>query len=274
MDDIEKLLSSISLKNECFSNKEIIGKLISQRREAERLRHRRYRYLLFARWSIAASVAVVLTIILFIFNAPMKFETNSENMLVKLPDGSEVELMKNSELRYNRIQWLLNRNLHLSGNALFSVTTGEKFTVITQSGNVSVLGTEFYVEQQGDNLHVDCYKGRVLVKTNVGSQILKAGESVACNSQEIVFSTQKDSLLDVVEPLPEYLIYDNSKLVTVVEKIEEIYSISIRPLDLCRGLRYTGSLPTANLEEALEIVFNTCDIAYSINGDIVNIRRK
>ena len=77
----------------------------------------------------------------------------------ELPDGSKVKLMGNSFLSYNRVTWFWERKLQLLGKALFKVTPGKTFTVQTEAGDVSVLGTKFLVVQQGKKMLVNCEEG-------------------------------------------------------------------------------------------------------------------
>lgn len=266
---IEKILSEVSYKEDVtMPNKKLIGDIISQEREKLRKKEKARPHMIFARWSIAASIAIILTVALGFLFANTTFSTQSGKLAVTLPDGSNVEMQANSELHYNRLNWLLSRTLSLKGVATFAVTKGSKFTVETQVGNISVLGTKFLVDQEDDNLHVDCFEGRVNVATDDGDKIIGAGETVDYNSTDgMKLSKQK-------EKLPNYFIYNNISLKNVVEQLEKIYNVNIQPKGLYQGLQYTGEIATGDLEEALDVVFSSCGLGYSIDGSTIHLNQK
>lgn len=76
--------------------------------------------------------------------------------------------------------------MQLLGKASFNVTKGKTFTVSTEAGDVTVLGTKFLVDQQGKKMFVNCEEGSVKVETAVGNHTLLAGESVRCDETKIV----------------------------------------------------------------------------------------
>ena len=98
-------------------------------------------------------------------------------MNYELPDGSTVQVMENSRLTYNHITWLWERKLQLLGKASFNVTKGKTFTVRTEAGDVTVLGTKFLIDQQGKKMTVNCEEGSVQVETAVGKRTLLARET-------------------------------------------------------------------------------------------------
>lgn len=98
-----------------------------------------------------------------------------------LPDGSVVKLNQNAVATYNSATWFLDREIDLmAGEAFFEVEKGEKFTVETALGDISVLGTSFNVSLTGSNLKVACKTGKVKVDLPKGKEalILTPGKSV------------------------------------------------------------------------------------------------
>ena len=62
--------------------------------------------------------------------------------------------------------------MQLLGKASFNVTKGKTFTVSTEAGDVTVLGTKFLVDQQGKKMFVNCEEGSVKVETAQGDALL------------------------------------------------------------------------------------------------------
>lgn len=207
-------------------------------------------------WSIAASVAIMLGLGWgsYTFCEKSYTATGSE-LAVVLPDNSTATLDAGSSLKYNRIGWLLRRNVSLGGKALFAGEHGKGFKVITPEGTIAVLGTEFLVAEQTGTLHVECLSGSVLVEAPQGEQILHQAEQVTFDENGMHFS----------KIWPEYESCDNLPLSEVVQLIEEIYGISIEGVDKYSHYTYSGVIPTTNMEMALELVFDSCNIKYTVS---------
>src|SRR5690606_17662150 len=109
--------------------------------------------------------------------------------------GSMVLLNSLSELTYKKSSWNDNREVHLQGEAYFQVEKGNRFTVVTSAGNVSVLGTHFNVKQRGNYFEVTCFEGLVAVKTPTDSILLPAGKNF-----QIINGRVKQGITDRVEP--------------------------------------------------------------------------
>lgn len=160
----------LPLVGEIFSRKKEIGdKLKLQREESHKIALSRRRKQGAGRsfsfsWGVAAAVVLLLGIGGY-FLAEEKVVTDNTAMNYELPDGSTVQVMENSRLTYNHITWLWERKLQLLGKASFNVTKGKTFTVRTEAGDVTVLGTKFLIDQQGKKMTVNCEEGSVQVET-------------------------------------------------------------------------------------------------------------
>lgn len=253
MDDsnIEKLLSEIKLERTPFLRKEVIGAFLIEERKRQRSLSKQ-RHSLVLRWSIAATVALIVGFFALYQSAEIQYITKGETLCINLPDYSVVDIKEHSEIHYNRLTWHLKRELTLSGTATFAVTKGKKFKVNTSSGIISVLGTKFLVAQSNELLHVACYEGSVKVQTRTESQMVKAGESVDCDKNGGI------QLYEQPKPLPKYLNYDNVPLIEILEELERIYGVSFFPKNICQGLHFTGTVATDNLNDALEVVLSSC----------------
>ena len=195
-------------------------------------------------------------------NAEEKVVTDNTAMNYELPDGSSVQVMENSRLTYNHITWLWERKLQLLGKASFNVTKGKTFTVSTEAGDVTVLGTKFLVDQQGKKMFVNCEEGSVKVETAVGNHTLLAGESVRCDETKIVPVEKKAEESE----FPEVLGYEDDPLINVVADIEHIFKVTVVGHEKCEGLTYNGTVLTKDLNATLEKVFGSCGISYQIRG--------
>ena len=224
----------LPLVGEIFSRKKEIGdKLKLQREESHKIALSRRRKQGAGRsfsfsWGVAAAVVLLLGIGGY-FLAEEKVVTDNTAMNYELPDGSTVQVMENSRLTYNHITWLWERKLQLLGKASFNVTKGKTFTVRTEAGDVTVLGTKFLIDQQGKKMTVNCEEGSVQVETAVGKRTLLAGESVHCDENKIVPVEKKAEESE----FPEVLGYEDDPLINVVADIEHIFEVTVVGHEKC-----------------------------------------
>lgn len=267
-ESLEKYLEEgkLPLIGEKFSRRKEIGdKLKLQREEGHKIALSRRRKQGAGRsipfsWGIAVMFLLLLGIGGY-YLSEKKIVTEGTAMAYELPDGSNVQIMENSSLTYNRITWLWERKLQLFGKASFEVTKGKTFTVNTEAGAVTVLGTKFLVDQQGKKMFVNCEEGSVKVETAVGKRTLVAGESVRCDENKIVPVPKPDD-----PEFPEVLGYEDDPLVNVVADIELIFKVTVVGREKCDGLTYNGTILTKDLNATLQNVFGSCGISYELRG--------
>ena len=58
-------------------------------------------------------------------------------------DGTKIHVSPRSIIQYNEKTWTTQRKVFLEGQAFFEVEKGSPFTVITEQGQINVLGTKF-----------------------------------------------------------------------------------------------------------------------------------
>ena len=112
------------------------------------------------RWllSIAASIVVLFGLFFILGDDIVTIETNyGEQRTIVLLEGSEVILNSKSTLTYDKDNWENNRELSLEGEGYFKVKKGSTFTVVTDNGNVQVLGTQFNVNSTTDLFEPYCF---------------------------------------------------------------------------------------------------------------------
>ena len=170
--DVDKLLSRIVYKAPANSRMEEIGGILARRRAAIR-RKETFRHRLM-QWSIAAGIVVMSVLGCLVHFSRVDIDSGEREVACVLPDGSEVTVMPNSGLSYNRFTWTLRRRVLLNGEALFSVTHGRRFGVTTPAGRVAVLGTRFRVIQRGEDMLVECYEGAVRVEVVAAKLVVRS----------------------------------------------------------------------------------------------------
>ena len=220
--------------------------------------------------NIWLKIAAVLIIALSV--GLTSFYLNSRTLTAKvaatptftLPDNSEVTLAANSTIKYNNLKWKFKRSVSLTGEAYFKVSKGSSFVVQTELGQVEVLGTKFNVKQYKDAFKVTCYEGRVKVSANNQIQFITAQEEVVLSNQNLVKSKRNLSK----QPLwvNHKLKFDSVLFNEISKKLKQFYEVDVT-LKTESNKKFTGVLPTTDLNKALEIISQVYHLKVNKIGD-------
>ena len=190
----------------------------------------------------------------------------------ELPDGTQGWLNSGSSIQYTS-HFEKNRNVRLSGEAWFEVTTDKKhpFVVSTPALNVQVLGTKFNVVAFADEnvTEVVLQEGKVQVEGNVKtfSAELKPNErfiydgqkktSTIHNVHAAQFSAWKDGLL----------VFRNEPLSEVLKRIGRWYNVEIVMTDPhLLKFRYRATFQDEQIEEVIRLISLTAPIEYTFEN--------
>ncbi|MEL6811503.1 MAG: FecR family protein [Bacteroidota bacterium] len=224
---------------------------------------------------VAAALVLFLGVYLSFFNTTDTDTTflaqNGETKEFILPDRSEVVLNAGSNISYESEDWGQNRNLNLEGEAYFKVAKGSKFTVHTDQGTVSVLGTQFKVKAREHFFEVVCYEGMVQVEHHGKMTKLPGGSSIK------MFENNRLGKTLVTDTEPSWL-HRKSSFISVpyqevIDELQRQYNIAIAPLDsVTNDTLFTGSFTHENLETALEAITIPLNLSYKIEGNNVVLK--
>lgn len=193
---------------------------------------------------VAASLLVLISISIFIYrlsaphNAKQQTEMvtvsaqRGERKTIKLPDGSTVSLNSGAIIQYPAAFSGDNRQIHLTGEAFFDVTTDKKKPFVVTAGGfeTTVLGTSFDVNQTEGTIYVTVETGRV--------RVAKAGrpeEVTLEKGQQATFDPSQDRFRKTAVVTAKYTDWKNHTLrfdeITVgeaFEKMEAWYDVTIQ----------------------------------------------
>ena len=225
-------------------------------------------------YAAAASIAILFSFVYFLTNSNESFTTSfGEQMAIVLPDGSEVQLNSKSSLSYKKSDWFDGeRTLELKGEGYFKVKKGSKFSVNSENGKVSVLGTQFNVKTLGSYFEVLCYEGKVQVENKDTKEILTQGLSFRKIDKNI---SEKGSF-NASKPL--WLIgessFKNVPLNFVLDEIEKQYNVKINNKNVNLSMLYTGTFSNNQLDLALQTICVPLSIQFVVNNNTVTISKK
>ena len=223
-----------------------------------------------------------------------KFNRGTAVEVIRLEDGSTIELAPGSMVNYSRHFGNL-RKIHLSGEALFRVAKDAERPFLVYANNLvtRVLGTTFTVRSFKDAKEstVEVQEGRVSVYkqadfelSGTGSQSLSKGIVLTAN-QKIVFQKDGDelvkSLVDVPKVVPSIksqpdFVYRNTPIGEVLTDIEHAYQVDIIfDEEQLKDCPVTATLINQSLLEKIEIICETIEARFEVlDGQIVVYGKK
>ncbi|WP_299889902.1 FecR family protein [uncultured Lacinutrix sp.] len=222
---------------------------------------------------VAAVITICFGFYYFTSNIDTSIKTEiAQKESISLPDESQVILNAMSTLTYNDNNWDSNRNLDLNGEAYFKVAKGEKFTVNTTSGSISVLGTEFNVKNRDDLFEVICYEGSVKVESELHSKILKPGERFLILDNIFI----KD--LTVIETNPYWInnesAFKSMPFSQVIAEFERQYNVSIDVNNINTKKLFTGSFGHDNIDVAIKAITIPLNLTFTRNSNKISLKRE
>ena len=221
---------------------------------------------LIPKWIYAVAACVILFIgYNFMFQETVYVTQIAEQTEFKLPDNSEVRLNADSKITFTEFNWKNDRKLNLQGEAFFKVQKGETFTVTSNQGDVTVLGTQFSVNSRVDTYIVQCYEGKVQVA-------LKESETVILTKgKAVVFQKGKLEKYTIVEAQPDWLSNESSfyniNIKEVVAELERQYNIKVTGKEHLKNVNLSGRFTHKNLAQAAKTVFVAMKIPYTITEE-------
>ncbi|CAM1366596.1 conserved hypothetical protein [Tenacibaculum litoreum] len=220
-------------------------------------------------YGAVASIALLISFLYF-NNNTVDFSTSyGEQITITLPDNSKAHLSPKSEITYKKQNWENKRELSLKGKAYFEVEKGKSFTVKSNQGNVTVLGTKFTVNTSENYFEVQCYEGKVKVTSKSKEEIIltkgKAYRNYSNSSEKWEF----------VDSVPSWVkgesSFNNTPLDQVIKALENQFKLKFDASRIDTSQRFTGTFTHEDVNIALQTVFAPMKISYKLaeNSSVV-----
>ena len=189
-----------------------------------------------------------------------------------LADGTKIWLNAGSTLSYPVRFTGNSREVYLSGEAFFEVSTdrSKPFYVITGDLRIKVTGTRFNVTSYNDDIVTQAVlvEGRIEAAKNrlFGRSVeLSPGERIVYDRKENKMKKDKVDTELYTSWVNGYLILENEPVEEIFKKLERYYDKKIVAEGLSGQYRFTGKL---NLAEDLEKVLK--NVAFSASFTVEN----
>lgn len=199
--------------------------------------------------------------------------------MIILPDSSQVWLNGNTKLKY-ATDFAQERNVELSGEALFKVTKDPKklFTVKSRQLNIKVYGTTFNVKSYKEDINSEV----ALVEGSVGlfhnNELMKSmipGEVITYDSSKDKFSSISGNIDQITSWKNDELVIENESFEDMVKYLERWYGVEIKvDKSLNPNLKLSFKVKTESLIELLTIINHITPVSYQISGKQVRITKK
>jgi transmembrane sensor len=235
--------------------------------------------------AVAASVVLLISAALYLYSDHLFYNIYAtsygmtQNIL--LDDGSEVTLNANSTLKVPRnLSEDKVREVWLDGEAFFSVTKRPdkvRFMVHTENISVEVLGTKFNVNNRRGATEVVLDEGSVKLTSSEADQIspviMKPGDYVVLHKTDTSFKKMAVKPEKYTAWQANKLIFEDTPLREVAEKIEDYYGVKIRIDNKQLGSRQvTGTLPNNDLGVVLKSLSMSHDLEIVRQTDYIIFR--
>ncbi|WP_294585968.1 FecR domain-containing protein [uncultured Bacteroides sp.] len=201
-----------------------------------------------------------------------------ERANVSLPDGTTISLNSESKLSYlpktyNRKE----RNISFNGEGYFQVYKNKEvpFIINSKGLQVKVLGTTFnlYVRESSRKAELALEEGSVWLQST------KSSKNVVLHQNQKAIIDQSTGNITVIEDKDIKkssawrqgdMIFRNTPLSDVLQVLEENYSITFRiDCKSCLADKFTGTLPTTDLNEVLEVIEKSYHLKAEISGNVI-----
>lgn len=240
-------------------------KILSDKQEPKR----KLRLLASYPLRIAASILLIIAAGYFVYfiskPATITFEYAQTNSAIKLPDSSIVYLQPGAKLEVNK---RFNREVHLEGEAFFSISKDPEHRFIVDLGQtqVQVLGTSFNIKT-GNNIDVKLFEGKVRFFSKTDTIKLHPG-------QGIIYNAQHNSVVLNQFNIPNAkLQFNNVSFNRVCELLEKkfLYKIQL-PAEFINEKVTAQFTSGESIEEIFHVLGKTLEFNYNINNRHITVK--
>lgn len=198
-----------------------------------------------------------------------------ESAVAILPDATEVTLMSQSSLKYSLKDFKDNgREILFEGDGVFNVKANEKspFRIICNKLEIVVTGTKFSLSARNDSniasLYLESGKVEIECSADKNPVHINPGEFARIDTTNGDVEISEVSQNSASAMMRGDKIFENTTLSEVLSELERTYGkkFEFRSSDILND-KFTGYLPSDNLEEVIETIENCYHVRSVIEQD-------
>jgi transmembrane sensor len=210
--------------------------------------------------------------------------TGNTPQVAVLPDGSEVTLAPESELRFSNSFDGSQREVYLEGEAFFHVSrdTARPFFVYTSQVVTKVLGTSFTVKafREEKNITVAVRTGKVSVSTHRDRDAKNADGVkgvILTPNQQVVYNKEENTIARMIVDAPQKIIpeeevkrmrLEEATVSEIFAALEKVYGVDIVYDEaVFASCILTTSIYDGDLYNRLEAICGAIDATFRIEED-------
>lgn len=196
-----------------------------------------------------------------------------------LSDGTKVWLNSLSKITYPVAFNQQERKVELVGEAYFEVAKDAQrpFYVLNGKAEIKVLGTHFNVNAYPDESKsaVTLLEGSIMFIKDNNSLILKPGKQIQFSQNDTDEKLINANIDEVMAWKNNLFIFNQTKLTQILKDISRWYNVSVIYDGEIPEVSFTGVIPrNTTLLQALDNLELTGDIDFSVNGDVITVKKK
>lgn len=201
-----------------------------------------------------------------------EFVTGMEAGTVELRDGSVVRLAPETRLRVHAR--LDGREVSLAGRGFFAVTADPTvpFTIHSDAGTITVLGTRFDLSVNGEDLRLIVLEGSVRLSVRGARVIVNAGQLAQVLRGNLVPPVDVPDPASLIGWMGNFIAFQETPLHAVIREIEQRYGTRIELADADLSDRtVTALFAGRTYTEIVEVICVVANLECTRTGDVLRM---
>src|SRR5690606_9735203 len=232
-------------------------------------------------WNVAIAIGILGILSVWWLNNSLseefRLETSAYTQRSTLPDGSTVNLNKNTTLHYRKTWLGKEREVYLKrGEAFFDVKRDKSQPFVIESGKtrITVLGTSFHVRRDAEETEIIVASGSVKVNY--------ANQEVVLKPEQMMVIPDTSKLRVKVDTVPDHLyryyihqefVFENTPLSRVFDTLKKAYDIQFVIDAPEKGnLLLSATFEQQTLAEILDVIVQTFNLKVEKRGNKYHIK--
>lgn len=222
---------------------------------------------------VAATVILVSSLVLLFWDQSPELMVHQVQEVEKiaLSDGSRVTLNEGASLTFPETFSDEERRVNLIGEAFFDVAhdPDQPFRVEAEGVTITVLGTSFNVQSDGQFVRVSVSTGRVEVATEFETEVLEAGDHYEVDLGRRSAEKMRNSSSGTENYWhSQKLIFEGVALAEVISDLEQVFNVDVEVSTAAiLSCRLQATFEGQSLQEILEIIALSQELTISTENE-------